>query len=146
MSGKESPMRKAIVRALRPLDAVSVENPAHPGTPDVNHMYGWIELKQLQAWPVREETIVRIPHFTQQQRVWLIRRVRRGGMAQVLLKVGEKEWFLFCGDDAGIYLGETWTQRDIRLRAVMSWTRFPGKSLLNYLVKKGKDVCPTKLP
>ena len=71
-------------RKLRPvliaakLDPVRVENPIHPGTPDVNLVGRWIELKCIPAWPVRDTTVVRIPHYTPQQRVWLYRRTSAG--------------------------------------------------------------------
>lgn len=72
----EQNQRKVLVRAMnaRGLDATSVENPACPGTPDVQYIDGWLELKFLEEWPKRAETTVRIEHFTPQQRCWLLRR------------------------------------------------------------------------
>lgn len=52
-----------------------VENPCLPGTPDLCIGYGgrcaWLEVKQLQCFPVRPATPVRIEHFTSEQRDWL---------------------------------------------------------------------------
>jgi hypothetical protein len=104
----------AMWRKLRPvllaakLDPVRVENPIHPGTPDVNIATGhWIELKCLPCWPVREMTNVRIPHYTQQQRVWLYRRWRYApGSTFLLLEVcSEQQWLLFDGDVATKVVG-----------------------------------------
>ena len=102
----EQTMRRKVVRALRDanLDAVAVENPAHPGTPDVNYVGGWIELKYLPAWPVKGG-VLRIRHFTKQQRIWLERRWGAGGNAYLLLQVGT-DWMLFNGGDAARYLGK----------------------------------------
>jgi hypothetical protein len=53
-----------------------VENPTSPGTPDLcvgfrGKCY-WIELKQLRdGWPTRANTIVRIDHYSAEQRLWL---------------------------------------------------------------------------
>ena len=69
----ESNMRGQVCDVLRSLDAISVENPAYPGTPDVNFVEGWVELKWIRAWPAREKTVVKIDHYTQQQRVWLFK-------------------------------------------------------------------------
>lgn len=86
------------------LDPVRVDNPADPGTPDVNYVEGWIELKQVDEWPKRATTPLRVPHFTSQQRVWLRRRVMSGGRAFVLIKVA-RDWILLRGDVAARHLG-----------------------------------------
>jgi len=98
-------MRQGVIKVLRPLDAISVENPAYPGTPDVNYMEGWIELKWARNWPVREETFFQLDHFTPQQRVWLKRRWKKGGESYLLLQV-KKEWLLFDGLTAATHVGK----------------------------------------
>ena len=100
----EQDQRRTIVRVLRSLDAVSVENPAYPGTPDVNYIGGWVELKWLRRWPERGG-VVQLEHYTQQQRVWHIRRCRAGGACWVLLQVG-RCWLLFWGRVAAKFLGQ----------------------------------------
>lgn len=112
----ESNMRTKLIGALRLLDAISVENPAGPGTPDVNFIGGWLECKWLRAWPKRPETPVRLDHpLLPQQKAWLRRRIRRGGSAWVMLQCG-REWFLFDGNTASDILGEA-TQEELRKRA-----------------------------
>jgi hypothetical protein len=100
-------------RKLRPvllaakLDPVRVENPIHPGTPDVNLVGRWIELKCIPSWPVRDTTVVRIPHYTPQQRVWLYRRWRYSpGSTLLVLEVrSERQWLVFDGDVAAKVVG-----------------------------------------
>lgn len=90
------------------LDPVRVENPIYPGTPDVNLADGrWIELKYLAGWPARETSVLRIPHFTEQQRVWLYRRWHYApGTTHLLLEVrAAKQWLLFDGDVAAKIVG-----------------------------------------
>lgn len=101
----EQNMRQRVIQGLRPLDAVSVENPAHPGTPDVNYIEGWLELKQLPRWPRGgPEAIVKVSHFRPGQRVWIKRRARRGGRVHVLLQVGP-DWLLLPPLEAAQELG-----------------------------------------
>lgn len=116
----EQNQRQVVIKALNKagLDACSVENPAYPGTPDVQHIDGWLELKWKEKWPAREDTAVRLPHFTPQQRCWLMRRhvacrkmfERRGtehGLAYLLLYVEEtREHLLFSGERAARYVGK----------------------------------------
>ncbi len=102
----ESTMRGRVVRALKDLNAIAVENPVLPGTPDVNYVEGWIELKWLREWPADESTPVRFPHFTPVQRVWHIRRRLAGGMSWVLVQC-KREWLLFDGAIAALYLNQS---------------------------------------
>lgn len=87
-------MRSRVVKALRPLHGVAVENPAYPGTPDVNFIEGWLELKWLRSWPKGATTIVRLEHYTAQQRLWIRKRAINGGNVGLLLQC-KKEWMLF---------------------------------------------------
>jgi hypothetical protein len=93
------------------LDPVRVENPIHPGTPDVNLADGrWIELKTIEAWrPPGHITPIR--HFTPQQRVWLYRRWKYApGSTYLLLEVrAERQWLLFDGDVAAKIVGRATT-------------------------------------
>lgn len=121
-------MRQKVVRALKPLDAISVENPAYPGTPDVNYKEGWIELKWLRYWPDAE--VVRIDHFTPQQRVWLTRRWVKGGAAFLLLQV-KMDWLLFDGKTAGEYVGRV-GQQELRDIAMRTWMKYKPRELLSW--------------
>jgi len=100
----EKAMRQKVVRALRPLDAISVENKVYPGTPDVNYVEGWIELKKAGRWPRSAKTTLKIPHFTPHQREWLRRRHAAKGKAHLLLQV-RQDWLLFEGDVAAKIVG-----------------------------------------
>ena len=100
----EQGMRSRVVGALASLGAIAVENPALPGTPDVNYVEGWIELKWLRSWPVGETTVVRFEHFTAQQRVWHLKRRLAGGRSWVLVQC-RREWLLFDGAVAAMHLG-----------------------------------------
>jgi hypothetical protein len=92
------------------LDPVRVENPIHPGTPDVNLVDGlWLELKSVAAWPARRTTHLKIDHFTPQQRVWLYRRWKYApGSTHLLLEVrSTRQWLLFDGDLAAKVVGRS---------------------------------------
>ena len=90
------------------LDPVRVENPIHPGTPDVNLCDGkWLELKCVDGWPVRKSSPLKIRHYTPQQRVWLYRRWKYApGTTFLLLEVcSDRQWLLFDGDVAAKIVG-----------------------------------------
>lgn len=101
--GAESNMRGRIVKILRSLDACSVENPACPGFPDIDHVYGNLELKQVPGWPVKGGPLA-VDHFRPEQRIWLRKRVRAGGQADLLIRVAS-DWLVLPGDYAADRLG-----------------------------------------
>ncbi len=127
-------MRGRVTKALRALDAFAVENPARPGTPDVNYAEGWIELKWLRKWPADEDAVVPFPHFTSQQRVFHLRRRQVGGASWVLVQC-RREWLLFRGEDAALHLGKISRQQMLDL-AHRSWA--------NGLVQKELVECVSK--
>jgi hypothetical protein len=112
MSRPEADLNKKIMSALAGLHPIRVENLACPGTPDINAAGDiWIESKVIKDWP--DYGVVRVPHFTPQQRLWHIHRQRCGGNSLLCLQVSRKI-FLFRGCDAAQHLGKTWVQKDVQ--------------------------------
>lgn len=95
----ESAMRRELARRMKHLDFRAIENPMVKGTPDVNFIDGWMELKWLKSWPKRQGTPVTIGHFTQHQRLWLRRRWQLGGRCFLTLQIAG-EWLLITGADS----------------------------------------------
>jgi hypothetical protein len=125
--GSEKAMWQALRPLMKGLDPVRVENLVQVGTPDVNYVRGWVELKYLPGWPVRGG-IVKIEHFTPQQRVWIIRRTMAGGRVSLMLKVAE-EWLLFSGPRAAKYVGKV-VKEDLYVYCTVRWLSKPTKEEL----------------
>ena len=114
----ELPFRRGLVAALAPLDAFPVENGASPGTPDVNYIDGWIEVKLVDDWPKRAATPVRIKHFTPEQRATLLQRCLRGGRAFLLVyRPDNNEVYIFDGMYAAHAVGNV-TELELRKHAL----------------------------
>ena len=136
----ESGQRQRVIRALKPLHAIPVENPMRPGTPDVNYADGWIELKWLRRWPKRAETEVKIPHFTPWQRRWLEKRhaISKSGACWLILQVG-REWMLFTGRDAAEYVGHL-SRKGLYKVARARWpSGLKDKELIECLTREWKN-------
>lgn len=117
----ESTMRGRVMQALKPLHPVAIENSVGIGTPDINFVGGWMELKKLKRWPVRASTPVRVPHYTPHQRLFARQRARAGGHVWLLLQVG-REYILLHGLVAALHLG-TATQEEIAQHAWAYWPK-----------------------
>lgn len=111
----ESQMRARIVNALRQLDAHAVENAARAGTPDVECILGWLELKDQDF---TKGNVLPLRHFKAQQRVWLHRRWKMGGLAVLLIRTN-LGWFMLDGVTAAKAPGkdEMW----FRENCIASW-------------------------
>jgi hypothetical protein len=105
MSEKNGAYWTKVKPMLSGWDPQRVENSAGLGTPDVNHKHGWIELKYVEAWPVRPDTPLRVSHYTAVQKTWHLRRCMAGGRCHVLIGVGSDS-VLLDGRVAHDYLGE----------------------------------------
>jgi len=66
------------------------------------NMHGWIELKQMDAWPKRPGTIVSCKHYTAVQRAFLKAKGRHGGNAWLFVKIG-REYMLFDWEEAQLF-------------------------------------------
>lgn len=136
----ERRMRKNVCDWLKDYDAFAVENPANPGTPDVSYVEGWIELKQLDAWPAREDTPVRIEHYTPQQRIRARKRWKKGGNCFWLLQV-RNDWLLLDGNVAAELYDEqrenpTRAELFSRARATWNGQNSVRKHLPHYLCRR----------
>jgi hypothetical protein len=98
----ETTMRRNLIRLLRHLDARSMESAISIGVPDINYCCGWIELKYVARLPVRQGTLVRIPHYTQEQRIWLLRRYRVSRNAFLLVQVDKHVFLGYGGERASV--------------------------------------------
>jgi hypothetical protein len=124
---QEKTLRRRILLAINQTlecHAVAIENKLETGTPDVNYCVygaeGWLELKSIPSFPKHSNTVVRIEHFTLDQRRWIKHRQNVGGRAGVVLQVGD-EVFLFM-DITAVVIG-TLTEDQIRKRCTASWKR-----------------------
>lgn len=97
----ESGMRSNLVKALKPLDAVPIENQLRSGHPDINCIGADIECKWKKFWPKTCYTKpVRFDHpLSKEQGIWLNRRWLKGGLTLVAAQVS-RQWFFFGGDVA----------------------------------------------
>ena len=82
---------------------------AQPATDD-RPLTGWIELKCLDAFPVKPQTTVKLPHWTNGQRYWAIRHRTYGGNTWLVVQVGD-EVFLHNGPELAT---NDWTQAEWR--------------------------------
>ena len=131
----ESDMRSKVTKALRHLDAIAVENSVGPGTPDVQYIEGWIELKWLRELPKRPDTIVTIDHYTPQQKIFAIRRRKKGGRCFMLIQC-KREWLLLDGVVAGELINNT-TWQELKDGSIHVFTKGMDWAILSDLITKG---------
>ena len=111
----EAAARSTLVKRLRPLDAQPVEVKGRAGVPDVEHIYGWIELKFKPKWPkfLKPDTVIKWPHKLEPaQKVWLRRRVHRGGAAVLCGKI-DRDWFFWNVETFDLDQFDHQTQREM---------------------------------
>lgn len=120
---KESALNATIRTNMKKIPGVfckRIENTCEAGTPDLYLRYrgcsAWVENKLVREWPKRSTTVVVIPHYTAEQRLWLR---EHGPGSWLFVQVG-KEYFLF-DHVAAQDVGRMFTQRDFYDYAAASW-------------------------
>lgn len=126
-SKSENDFSHKVTRAIRKLDPVLVENLQKPGTPDINYVEGWLELKYLPDWPKRAETTVKFPKFYPQQRVWLVKRTLGNGNCFVFVQI-RFTYLLFQGGFAAQHF-DRMTKAEMLRSALYVWDHFPEMEL-----------------
>ena len=110
-------------------EATRHEEALQAGIADVSYVsrgrhHGWIELKKLKEWPKRESTIVRIEHYTDDQRIWLKKKGRAGGYTWLFLQVC-RDYLLFdweqCQDLGKLNKAETFARAAVSWSGGMDW-------------------------
>ena len=139
--GSESQMWRTLRPAMLSLDPVRIECKVDEGVPDVNYLTGWLELKYADCPATDPQYIPRLPHFTPEQRRWLSRRWKAGGLVWLMLRT-EGEWLLFDGYSAAI-LGSA-PLYALRMRAAARWEDTPeSQELCSWL--SGAPLSPLHL-
>jgi hypothetical protein len=101
----ERDLAREFCKLTQSLFPVRIENALiTPGLPDVSlvGIGAWVELKWAREWPKRGGPL-RIPHFSQEQKNWAQKCIRRGGTCWILLMC-KNEWFIFHGKNPAYYL------------------------------------------
>ena len=115
-----------------------IENAFYKGVPDVNFLIGgiegWLELKFLHEFPKKENTPVKIPHFTQEQKLWHKERWENHGLTAMLLQVNDY-YFLFVSDKIAL-VGHL-SKRGLINNATKCWrNRINFEEFINILCNK----------
>lgn len=135
------------LRALPEIDMQRHEDKLALGVPDVSYgcrgVNGWIELKFCHE-PAKTTSLVRCPHFTLEQRQWLLDRGRRGGHAFLLAQVGRE--YLLMDHLAAQLLGHARLSH-LRMVASRVWRQsicFP--ELLDALTAPSGELTKSRTP
>tara|TARA_R100001443_G_scaffold487_6_gene2037 strand:+ start:16369 stop:16782 length:414 start_codon:yes stop_codon:yes gene_type:complete len=99
-----------------------IENSFFKGIPDINFLIdgkeGWIELKYRDKFPVRNNTPIKLHHFTKEQKLWHDNRVKNGGRTFLFVKV-EKTYYLFKGKN--IQFVGTMNKEEMENKSCKTW-------------------------
>lgn len=115
----------------------------HEFVPDVAYclggISGWVELKHLSAWPVRQSTRVRVPSLKREQADWLMDWSRAGGEAWCLLQVGREYLLLTPEVTLGLFERQFIRHSLYRCAVTFGSTTLPTKEIYRWLTR-GKTL------
>jgi hypothetical protein len=116
---------------------VRIESKTEAGISDVLYCIqghtGWLELKELEDWPKRASTPVRIHHLMLEQVTFLESWQASGGKAHLLLQVNRNYLLLTAGLARAIYIGATRAELEAQA-IVMGYHHLPTIALVRALI------------
>jgi hypothetical protein len=112
-----------------------IESSAGNGVPDVSYglpgINGWIELKHIPEWSVRNTTKVKLP-LRPEQKHWIKARGELSGNVWVIVRIADMFYLLNHKDALEAYEG--WTQAEWKSFATFWWyKRIDFKGLYSHL-------------
>lgn len=126
--GSEEGLKKTLYRRLKDLwIPTDIESPCSPGVPDIyytNKIFermGWVELKHSHFWPMRETTILKLKHYTKQQKNWIRTHHNHGCRVFLMIQV-ERDYLIFDGENAQ-NVGKM-TKKEMFLFSIMTWKNY----------------------
>ena len=137
----ESALWQTTKRGLSPFGRlVRIESPlTEPGIPDVIYCLlghsGWIELKQIDSWPKRDTTALKIPHLRLEQVLFLENWCRRhaSGKAWGLFQIARDYLLLSPTSVRCIYERAVTRPEIIKNATVFESEKFPTQSIVKAL-------------
>lgn len=121
-----------------------IESPlTEPGVPDVCYCVGghagWLELKEVAAWPARDTTPLRVPHLTLEQVLFAESWHDASGACHTLLQVDRDYLLLDAAGTRAVY-ERTVTRTELigELAVVYGRQTFPTTEVLFVLQKDGR--------
>ena len=120
MFTSEKRAKRTVMAALKDYAPMALENEATRGAADIICSLGCLEIKRLKAWPKHADAVVRVPHWTPQQKAWHSIQ-SRAGMSTFVLVFCEEDVLLLEGVDAVRCLGYVCKARLLSV-AVAFWT------------------------
>lgn len=137
-------LRTGILQAYPGSHLVRIENRVGAGMPDVNGCIEgvdfWAELKAIESAPKRKG-IIRIPHYTQEQRLWIRKRGRAGGRVGLALKVGRPlRYFYFHWQACFTMVGKVNLEELINCAVMYSEGPLPVQSMVGAMLLQARQV------
>ena len=117
----ETRFSKSLRKKFKPGHNIRVENPANPGTPDINDCINgvefWVETKRVKEMPKKPGTPVFTGVMRPEQKLWLKMRSEVGGRCFIAAKVEDTEdVFIIPGRLA--YEFEAMTLADLKMHTI----------------------------
>ena len=117
-----------------------IESSSSNGVPDVTWgipgKNGWMELKNIDEWPKRKDTKIKLP-LRAEQKLWIKIRGRLSGSVWVLCRIEKYHFLLNSSQALEAYNG--WTKDEWLKKSTDCWIDVNFNILYKWLDNRGRD-------